>query len=208
MTVVYQTTKVKRALAYAAAGTVALALAGSTFAFAQQPGPQGRGPDASHEMRQHWRISPEDMAALADARIAAVKAGLKLTPEQEKNWPEVESAVRDMVKTRIAFAQARHKRVEDKAQAEQRDPFERFKQRAEVMAQTAAGMKRIADAAEPLYKSLDDSQKHRLALLMRHGGRMGFGGWGMHEGRGRSWHHGWGRDGGPFGHDDDGPARL
>ena len=45
------------------------------------------------------RMSTEDRAAFVDARIAAVKAGLKLTPEQEKNWPAVESAVRDFAET-------------------------------------------------------------------------------------------------------------
>ena len=36
-------------------------------------------------------MNPEDRAAFADARIAAVHAGLKLTADQEKLWPPVES---------------------------------------------------------------------------------------------------------------------
>ena len=35
-----------------------------------------------------------------DARIAALKAGLRLTSDQEKNWPAFESAVLDMAKAR------------------------------------------------------------------------------------------------------------
>ena len=53
------------------------------------------------------RMSPEDRAAFADARIAAVHAGLKLNADQEKLWPPVETAVRDFAKLRIDRANAR-----------------------------------------------------------------------------------------------------
>ena len=38
--------------------------------------------------------------AFTDARVAGLKAGLKLTAEQEKNWPAVETAIRDLAKER------------------------------------------------------------------------------------------------------------
>src|SRR5258706_909185 len=79
------------------AGIAALAIAGSTAVYAQQR-------PWSHE---HTRMSSEDRVAFADARIAAVKAGLKLTPDQEKLWPPVEAAVRDFAKLRIHPAQVR-----------------------------------------------------------------------------------------------------
>ena len=47
------------------------------------------------------------MAAFTDARIAALKAGLELTPDQAKNWPPFEQAVRDMVQLRVQRIQAR-----------------------------------------------------------------------------------------------------
>ena len=61
------------------AGTTALAIAGTTFVYAQQ----GPGMDRV----QRWRPKAEDISALGDARIAALHAGLKLSAEQEKNWP-------------------------------------------------------------------------------------------------------------------------
>ena len=82
---------------FAIAGIAALAIAGSTAVYAQHR-------PWSHE---HMRMSPEDRAAFTDARIAAVKAGLKLTPDQEKLWPPVESAVREMVKIKLDRAAAR-----------------------------------------------------------------------------------------------------
>jgi hypothetical protein len=140
------------------AGVAALVIAGSTAVYAQH-----RPWFQEHVLR----FSPEDRAAFVDARIAAVKAGLKLTPDQDKLWPPVEAAVRDFAKLRIDRANAR------------------MRERADNMATTAAAMKRIADAADPLYKTLDDGQKRRLAILT-HMGRFGGEGWR---------HHGFDRDG-------------
>src|SRR5919108_1493598 len=84
------------------AGTTALALAGSSLVFAQQQSPQ-----AGAEGRQHWRPSEQDINAFTDARIAGLKAALKLTPDQEKNWPAVEQAIRDLAKERYERRVAR-----------------------------------------------------------------------------------------------------
>jgi hypothetical protein len=45
--------------------------------------------------------------------------------------------------------------------------FERFKRRADDMTASAAAMKKLSEAAEPLYKSLNDDQKRRLVMLVR-----------------------------------------
>ena len=126
------------------------------------------------------RMNPEDRAAFADARIAAVHAGLKLNADQEKLWPPVEAAVRDFAKLRIDRANARMKAQQDDAGCQQKpdDPVARLRERADNMAASAAAMKKIADAADPLYKTLDDGQKRRLAVLTHHGSRFGGGeGW-------------------------------
>ena len=151
---------------FAIAGIAALAIAGSTAVYAQHR-------PWFHEHMQRMRMNPEDRAALTDARIAAVHAGLKLNADQEKLWPPLEAAARDFVKLRIDRASARMNAPRDR-QAD--DPVTRLRDRAETMATSAAAMKRIADAADPLYKTLDDGQKRRLALLTRMEGRFG-GGW-------------------------------
>jgi hypothetical protein len=146
------------------AGVAALAIAGSTVVYAQHR-------PSSHDQA---RMNPEDRAAFADARIAAVKAGLKLTPDQDKLWPPVEAAVRDFTKMRIDRANARMNAPADTKDAQKPDdPVGRLRQRADRMATTAAAMKKIADAADPLYKTLDDGQKRRLAFLTHMGGQSG-----------------------------------
>jgi hypothetical protein len=65
------------------------------------------------------------------------------------------------------------------------------------MGQRAAALKKLADAAGPLYKSLDDAQKHRFVMLARFEGRQQAGGFRGHHGFGGWQHHG------PHGFDDD-----
>ncbi len=74
------------------AGIAALTIAGSTAVYAQH----------RPWFHSHTRMSPEDRAAFLDARIAAVHAGLKLSADQEKLWPPVETAVRDFAKMGIS----------------------------------------------------------------------------------------------------------
>ncbi len=153
------------------AGAAVAVIAGSTAVYAQH----------RPWMHHHMRMNPEDRGAFVDARIAAVKAGLKLTPDQEKLWPAVETSVRDFAKLRIDRANARmeeRKAREANANSETLpNPVERLQKRADNMAATAAALKKIAGAADPLYKTLDDGQKRRLAVLT-HMGRLGGGeGW-------------------------------
>jgi hypothetical protein len=158
---------------FAIAGIAALAIAGSTAVYAQRPW--------FHEHMQHMRMNPEDRAAFTDARIAAVHAGLKLNADQEKLWPPVETAVRDFAKMRIDRANARMNAKPDEDQQKPDDPVARLRERADNMATTATALKKIADAADPLYKTLDDGQKRRLAILTHHM-EGGFGGGWRHRG--------------------------
>lgn len=164
-------------------GATALAIAGSALAYAQ-PGPQG------HERAQRWRPNAEDVAAFGDARIAALRAGLKLNAEQEKSWPAVEAALRDLGKQRA-------ERVAARASADKpKDPMERLSTRAAALESRGAALKKFADAAAPLYKSLDDGQKRRFMVLARLGGRHG-GHWRGHRGHEGGRHHERGPEPGP-----------
>jgi hypothetical protein len=167
------------------AGSTALAIAGATLAYAQQS-------PADRDFAPRWRPSAQDVTAFGDARIAALHAGLKLTAEQEKNWPALESALRDLIKQRS-------ERLTARASADRpKDPIERLALRADALAQRGAALKKVADAAGPLYKSLDEGQKHRFMVLARLEHRH-LGGRGMHGHRG--WMH---RGPGSYGH---GPIR-
>jgi hypothetical protein len=67
------------------AATALLAVAGGSYVYAEQ--------QSFSDLRfGYHRPSAADVSAFADARIAALKAGLQLTPDQAKNWPPFEQA--------------------------------------------------------------------------------------------------------------------
>jgi zinc resistance-associated protein len=139
------------------AGTAALVIAGSSLVYAQQSS------DGDH----HWRPSAADFAAFTDARVAALKAGLKLTPDQEKSWPAFEQAFRDLAKLRADRIAARMAQHKDGDHADNVDPIDRLERRADALSARGTALKHLADAAKPLYQSLDDGQKHRFIMLAR-----------------------------------------
>ena len=84
-----------------------------------------------------------------------------MTPAQEKNWPAVEQAVRDISKDRIAEREAR------RVAGQRTDVTERLRDRADALTTRAAALRRLADAENPLYQSLDEAQKRRFGMALR-----------------------------------------
>ena len=112
----------------------------------------------------HHQLFAEHEAAFTDARIAALKVGLKLTPTQEKNWPALEAALRDVAKDRSVRALEWHEKAQE--HHEKRDLIEGYRLGAKHLSARSAELEKIADAAKPLYDSLDEAQKHRFSVLL------------------------------------------
>jgi hypothetical protein len=131
-------------------GVIALVISGSTGAFAQTP-----------TVQASYRVASQAPSGEMDSGIARFKAALRLTPDQEKHWPRVESALREIA------------RNSDQAEgSEQRGMLRRIGSRATEMVLSAAAMKRLVSAAQPLMKTLDQEQKSKAMQLAR---AMGFG---------------------------------
>ena len=105
------------------------------------------------------QLTAERIVANSDANIERIKKELNLTPEQEKNWAGFNSAMHylghngaDRLNLRIARAK--------------RDPpddiIEQMRNEAQFLNDRAVDQRNVADAAEPLYASLDDRQKQIL----------------------------------------------
>jgi hypothetical protein len=101
-------------------------------------------------------LTAEQIVANSDANIDRIKKELELTPEQEKNWSAFNSAMHylghngaDRLNLRIARAK--------------RDPpddiIEQMRNEAQFLDDRALDQRNVADAAEPLYASLNDKQK-------------------------------------------------
>ena len=102
------------------------------------------------------QLSAEQIVANSDANIDRIKAELNLTPEQEKNWTGFNSAMHylghngaDRLNLKIARAK--------------RDPpddiIEQMRNEAQFLNDRSQDQRNVADAAEPLFASLDDKQK-------------------------------------------------
>ena len=141
-------------------GTAALFLVASPVALAQTRSP------APLEQRQG-----ADQNTLTDMRVDLVKAALDLTPEQEKLWPRVESAIRSNVedrRARVAKVRETVGKRADQNSAEvlkNRDPIAFLQRRSEALAQRSADLDKLAEAWQPLYKTLSPEQRQHMAAL-------------------------------------------
>jgi hypothetical protein len=115
----------------------------------------------------HARMTPTDLNVLTDARIGIVKAALQLTPEQAKYWPPVEEAIRARAEARFHRI-AQLKGLAEQAGQREFNPVELMRGRADALAQRGANLKRLADAWQPLYQTLNPDQKQRMRLLAMH----------------------------------------
>ncbi len=111
--------------------------------------------------------SVADLKSLTDMRVGIVKAALQLTPDQEKYWPAIEEAIRTRAKNR----QTRLERIAELHEngpmdgMNEGDPVELMQRRADRLIQRGTDLKKLADAWDPLYKTLSDDQKRRMAFV-------------------------------------------
>ncbi|KGT74151.1 hypothetical protein MA20_39270 [Bradyrhizobium japonicum] len=141
-------------------GTAALLITAPSIANAQSPSP------ATPE-----RLNAVDRSTLMDMRIDLTKAALQLTPDQEKLWPPVESAIRARAedrKARVAKISETVGRRADQNAVEtlrNRDPIAFLQRRSEALAQRSADLDKLAEAWQPLYKTLSPEQRQRMGAL-------------------------------------------
>jgi hypothetical protein len=116
----------------------------------------GKAAPAAPVQATEPQLTAEQIVANSDAYIDRIKTELQLTPEQEKNWTAFNSAMHylghngaDRLNLRIARAQ--------------RDPpddiIEQMRNEAQFLNDRAVDQRNVADAAEPLFASLDARQK-------------------------------------------------
>lgn len=108
------------------------------------------------------RITEADLKAITERRIDIVKAALQLTPAQQKYWPAVEAAIRGRADARRARLMQLAGYANDQRE---RSPLELLRDRADALSARGAALKKLVDAWQPLYDSLDDAQRIRLRFL-------------------------------------------
>jgi hypothetical protein len=144
-------------------GTTALFLTASSIANAQS------SPTSSPATPE--QLNATDQNTLTDMRVDLVKAALQLTPEQEKYWPAVETAIRSNAEDRrgrIAKIRETVGRSADESRIEvmrNRDPIAFLQRRSQALAQRSADLDKLAEAWQPLYNTLSKEQRQRMAAL-------------------------------------------
>ena len=124
------------------------------------------GSAVAQDSSRRAELSANQIADQVDALTARIRADLRLTPEQENNWAGFESAVRDVSKTRAdREITLRADRAQHKGSV---DVIEQMRRGAASMSERSVDQKKIADAAQPLFASLDDQQKRRFAEQLDH----------------------------------------
>jgi len=130
----------------------------------------------------------------AEARIAILKADLRLSADQAQHWAGLESALNDIAAKRAKRwaasndlqtgrassnapvapdtsitedEQRRDTDSERDARNARLDDIGEMRRNADAYTVQAAELRQIADAAQPLYDTLDDHQRHRLVQFVR-----------------------------------------
>jgi hypothetical protein len=106
-------------------------------------------------------LTAGQMTDRADARTAKMKVDLNLNADQEKNWSGFAGAMHDMSKK-----QADRRIVMRDARAQDHgtfDALDELRKNADRQIERANDRKKLADAAQPLYTSLNEQQKTRFA---------------------------------------------
>ena len=148
------------------AGAAALFVAASPPAHAQIPSAA-----PADRLKTSERLNITDRNALTDLRIDLVKAALQLTPDQTKYWPPVENAIRARAEDRKArfakIAETMGKRADESSVEvmSNRDPIAFLQRRAEALAQRSVDLNKLAEAWQPLYKTLSPEQRQRMVAL-------------------------------------------
>jgi LTXXQ motif family protein len=109
------------------------------------------------------QLSAEQIVANSDANIDRIKAELNLTPEQEKNWTAFNSAMHYLGHN---GADRLNLRIERAKRDPPDDIIEQMRNEAQFLNDRAVDQRAVADAAEPLYASLDDKQKNTFIQEM------------------------------------------
>src|SRR3984957_8344051 len=118
----------------------------------------------ARDRSERTELSASQMADRADARTAKMKVDLNLTTDQEKNWSGFASAMQDFGKK-----QGDHRIAMREARAQQQGKFDvldEMRKSADAQIERANDRKKLADAAQPLYTSLNEQQKQRFAEMV------------------------------------------
>jgi len=137
------------------AAVATVLIAGSSFA-QQIPPPAGTPANSPEQSGPQSTIERQNIGR-STRHLQWLKQSLHLTADQEKNWTAYEAAFQDTVDARRRMREVVQRSI-DAA-----DPIQTIRQRAQALGNLSTALSRIASAQEPLYNSLDPTQKREFS---------------------------------------------
>jgi hypothetical protein len=119
------------------------------------------GSAVARDRSDRTELTAIQMTDRAEVQTAKMKVDLNLTADQEKNWSGFASAMQDTSKK-----QADRSIAMRDARAQQHgnfDALDEMRKSADRQIERSNDRKKLADAAQPLYTSLNEQQKNRFA---------------------------------------------
>jgi len=124
-----------------------------------------------------------------EARLAAIKAKLNITPQQNTLWDNFAGVLRNQAQAmdqrvqqrRAAWEAAKAQGTDPRANRPQVSAIERLERRQQRLQEASARMNDVLAAAKPLYASFSPEQKQVADQMLAKGGRHGHGHHRMHH---------------------------
>jgi len=127
-------------------------------------------PVAAQNRGDNERATINQIIAREDARIAQLKANLRLADDQQDDWNRFEAALKDISRKRaersIKVREEQEKRDAEK-DGKQLTHAEALRKHADALTFRADEIRALADASEPLSGKLSDPQRRRVDELIR-----------------------------------------
>lgn len=125
-------------------------------------------PAAAQTKNDPDRPTINQLVAKDEARIATLKANLRITKEQESDWGKFEAALKDIsrkrAERRLALMDEWDKREAEKKVMTHADSL---RMHADALSQRAEEIRAIADATEPFSEKLNNWQRQQVDQIIR-----------------------------------------
>lgn len=120
--------------------------------------------------RNDQRPTINQLVAQDEARIAQLKANLRVTQDQESDWTRLENALKDIsrkrAERRLTLMDEWEKREANK-DAKPLTHADALRRHADALAYRADELRALADAAEPISGKLNTRQRQQVDQIIR-----------------------------------------
>lgn len=125
---------------------------------------------AAAQNRTDQRPTINQLVAQDEARIAQLKANLRVTQDQESEWNRFEKSLKDISRKRAERRLALTDEWDKRNAGKDKKPFthsEALRKHADALALRAEEIRAMADATEPFSNKLNDRQRQQVDLIIR-----------------------------------------